>query len=61
MNAIIKYLRAESDPEIIKSGPSSLTAPDNLGEGLGWLGLALGAAQLFAGRRIADALGLDGS
>ena len=60
MNAIIKYLRAENDPEIVKTGPSSLTAADKLGKGLGWLGLALGAAQLFAGRRIADAMGLDG-
>ena len=60
MNAIIKYLRAENDPEIVKTGPSSLTSADKLGKGLGWLGLALGAAQLFAGRRIADAMGLDG-
>ena len=60
MNAIIKYLRAENDPEIVKTGPSSLTAADKLGKGLGWLGLALGAAQLFASRRIADSLGLDG-
>ena len=60
MNAIIKYLRAENDPEIVKSGPSSLTTADRLGKGLGWLGLVLGAAHLFAGRRIAESLGLEG-
>ncbi len=60
MNAIIKYLRAENDPEIVKTGPSSLTAADKLGKGLGWLGLAAGAAQLFAARRIAESLGLEG-
>ena len=60
MNAIIKYLRAANDPEIIESGPSSLTSADRLAKALGWFSLALGAAELFAGRRMADALGLQG-
>jgi hypothetical protein len=60
MSAIIRYLRAENDPEVIAKGPSPLSAAERLGKGLGWFSLALGAAELFGGRRIADALGLEG-
>ncbi len=60
MNAVIKYLRAENDPEVIEKGPSPLSPADRLGKGLGWLSLALGAAGLFAGGRVADAHRLEG-
>jgi hypothetical protein len=60
MNAILRCLRAENDPEIIESGPSSLTPADQLAKGLGWFSIALGVAKLFAGWRIAHALGLEG-
>ncbi len=60
MNAVIRYLRNENDPEIIESGPSSQTPVETLAKGLGWFSLALGITELFAGRRLAHALGLDG-
>jgi hypothetical protein len=60
MNAIVRYLRGENDPEIVEGGPSSLTSAEKLAKGLGWLSIALGVTQLVAGRRLAEALGLDG-
>lgn len=60
MNAIVQYLRGQNDPKIIESGPSSLTPADKLAKGLGWFSLALGFTELFAGRRLAHALGLSG-
>jgi hypothetical protein len=59
MNAIIRYLHPKNYPEVIECGPSALTTSDRLGKGLGWMSLALGAAALFAGGRIAAALGLE--
>ena len=59
MSAIIRYLHPKNSPEVIESGPSALTTTDHLGKGLGWMSLALGAAALFAGGRIATALGLE--
>jgi hypothetical protein len=59
MNGVVRYLRGNNnDPEIIASGPSSLTSIDKLAKGLGWFSFALGAAEILAGRRIAAALGL---
>jgi hypothetical protein len=59
MNAIVRYLHPKNYPEVIESGPSALTTSDGLGKGLGWMSLGLGAAALFAGGRIAGALGLE--
>ena len=59
MSAIIRYLHPKNYPEVIESGPSALTTSDRLGKGLGWMSLGLGAAALFAGGRIAEALGLE--
>ena len=59
MSAIIRYLHPKNYPEVIESGPSALTTSDHLGKGLGWMSLGLGAAALFAGGRIAAALGLE--
>ena len=59
MSAIIRYLHPKNYPEVIESGPSALTTSDRLGKGLGWVGLGLGAAAVFAGGRIAQALGLE--
>jgi hypothetical protein len=58
MNAIVRYLHPKNYPEVVESGPSALTTSDRLGKGLGWVSLGLGAASLFAGGRIAEALGL---
>jgi hypothetical protein len=58
MNAIVRYLHPKNHLEVIESGPSALTTSDHLGKGLGWMSLGLGAAALFAGGRIAAALGL---
>jgi hypothetical protein len=59
MSAIIRYLHPKNYPEVIESGPSALTTSDHLGKGLGWMSLGLGVAALFAGGRIAAALGLE--
>jgi hypothetical protein len=59
MGAVIRYLHPKNYPEVIESGPSALTTSDHLGKGLGWMSLGLGAAALFAGGRIAQALGLE--
>jgi hypothetical protein len=53
--------RSAGDPKVLKSGPSSLGAADRLARGLGWFSLALGAAELFAPRRLTRALGMQGS
>jgi hypothetical protein len=59
MSAIVRYLHPKNYPEVIESGPSALTTSDRLGKGLGWMSLGLGAAVLFAGGRVAAALGLE--
>jgi len=53
-------VRSEGDPKILRSGPSSLTAPDNLGKALGWFSFGLGLVELLAPRRITRALGMEG-
>jgi hypothetical protein len=54
-------MRNEGDPKILSTGPSSLTGSDRLGRALGWFSIALGAVELLAPRRIARALGMQGS
>ena len=61
MNYVANSLRSEGDPQIIKSGPSSLTATDNLARGLGWFSIGLGLTELFAAGRLARTFGLEGS
>jgi hypothetical protein len=61
MKSVANVLRTKGDPKIIESGPSSLTAADNLARGLGWFSLGLGLTELFAPRRLARAFGLQGS
>jgi hypothetical protein len=58
MNALIPSLHPKNYPEVIESGPSTLTISDRLGKGLGWISLGVGAAALLAGGRIASALGI---
>jgi hypothetical protein len=59
MNIIANMMRTKGDPKIRRSGPSSFRASDRLTRNLGWLGIALGLAEVFAGRRIARALGMQ--
>jgi hypothetical protein len=61
MNYIANILRSKGDPQIIECGPSSLTPADNLARGLGWFSIALGLTELLAARKMARALGLQGS
>jgi hypothetical protein len=61
MKYLANILRSKGDPQIIETGPSSLTAADNLARGLGWFSIGLGLTELFATHRLARAFGLEGS
>ena len=50
--------RSKSDPRILQSGPSSLTAPDRMARALGWVSVGLGVTELVAAGRLARILGL---
>ncbi|WP_398466616.1 hypothetical protein [Tardiphaga sp.] len=52
--------RAKGDPRIVRTGPSSLTASDRMARNLGWFSLGLGAIELFAPKRVTQALGMEG-
>jgi hypothetical protein len=60
MTYISNIARSEGDPKVLRSGPSSLTAPDRLGKALGWFSLGLGLIELLAPDRITRALGMEG-
>ena len=60
MNFISSFVRSEGDPKVLRSGSSSLTAPDRLGKALGWFSLGLGLVELLAPRHITRALGMEG-
>ena len=60
MTYISNMVRAEGDPKVLRSGPSSLTGPDRLGNALGWFSLGLGLIELLAPHRITRALGMEG-
>ena len=61
MKYVANILRSKGDPQIIATGPSSLTAADNLARGLGWFSIGLGLTELFAASRLARAFALEGS
>jgi hypothetical protein len=60
MTYLSNIARSEGDPKVLRSGPSSLTAPDRLGKALGWFSLGLGLVELLAPQRITRALGMEG-
>jgi len=60
MTYISNIVRSEGDPKVLRSGPSSLTGPDRVGNVLGWFSLGLGLVQLLAPDRITRALGMEG-
>jgi hypothetical protein len=55
-----KIARSKGDPKIISTGPSSLSASDQLGKALGWFSFGLGFAELVAPKQITRALGMEG-
>jgi len=59
MANLLASFRPEGDPKIIESGPGSLTAVQKTAKALGWFSIGLGLAELLAGRRLANALGLE--
>lgn len=61
MNFLANILRSEGDPKLLQSGPSSLTASDNLARGLGWFSIGLGLTELFGANKMARAFGMEGS
>lgn len=61
MSYVANLVRYEGDPKVVRSGPSSVSAPDKLAKALGWLSLGLGVAELIAPGRITRMLGMRGS
>lgn len=55
-----KIARSPGDPQIIESGPSSLTTVDKVGRALGWASFGLGALELFAPKVVTRWLGIEG-
>jgi len=60
MTKMSDMARSEGDPKVLRSGPSSLGAPDRLAKALGWFSLGLGVSQLLAAPRYTRALGVEG-
>lgn len=60
MNFLSNLTRSQGDPQVIKTGPSSLSSSDRLTRGLGWFSLGLGLTQVFAPARVAQWLGMRG-
>jgi hypothetical protein len=60
MTYIANIVRAEGDPKVVRSGPSSLAPSDRLAKALGWFSLGLGLAELLAPGSITRALGMQG-
>ena len=61
MTYIPNITHSKGDPKVLRSGPSSLAATDQLGRLLGWVSIGLGLVELFAPRRITRALGVEGN
>jgi hypothetical protein len=51
--------RSQGDPEVQRTGPSSLTGPDRLARALGWFSVGLGVTELVAPGQLARWLGLE--
>lgn len=59
MTNMTQLARAPGDPQVLKSGPSSLGGAARLAHVLGWISYGLGIAELMAAPRIVKALGLE--
>ena len=60
MKFISNITRPSGDPQVITTGPSSLSAHDRLARVLGWFSFGLGLVELLAPRRLTHALGMEG-
>src|SRR3954468_20552097 len=60
MEKVSNMTRAQGDPKVISTGPSSFGASDRLARNLGWFSFGLGALEIFAPERITRALGMEG-
>lgn len=60
MNLLTNITRADGDPKVLHTGPSSLKPADKLSRVLGYVSFGLGIAELVAARRITRALGIEG-
>jgi hypothetical protein len=59
MNYLANVFRTKGDPQILETGPGSLTPTDRLARFLGWFSIGLGLTELFAGAAVARNLGLE--
>src|SRR3954462_1623576 len=60
MEKVSNMTRAQGDPKVISTGPSSFGASDRMARNLGWFSLGLGALEIVAPERITRALGMEG-
>ena len=60
MEKVSNITRAQADPKVISTGPSSFGASDRMARNLGWFSLGLGPLEIFAPQRITRALGMEG-
>src|SRR3954468_9047667 len=60
MEKVSNVTRAQGDPKVLRTGPSSFGASDRIARNLGWFSLGLGALEIFAPERITRALGMEG-
>lgn len=60
MTNMTQSARSPGDPRVLRTGPSSLGAPDQLARTLGWFSLGLGVVELFGASRVARRLGMEG-
>ena len=60
MAYLTNLARSEGDPKVVRSGPSSLGAADQMARALGWFSIGLGLTELIAPGKITRALGMEG-
>jgi len=60
-NITHRIARSQGDPQLIRSGPSSLSSSDKLARALGWFSIGLGLAEIVAPERFTRALGMRGN
>jgi hypothetical protein len=59
VNYIANLSRFRGDPEILSTGPGSLTGSDRVARCLGWFSIVLGAVELLRPRAVAQFLGME--
>lgn len=61
MHRIANIMRSDTDPRIIRVGPSRVSRADRIAKRLGWFSVGLGAMEILAPRRFTRALGMQGN